>query len=144
MTITMVDTTAAVEGRTYLSGEPGPACEACPYRKPCLSISPGRPLRVVAVRSITHPCALTNGQVQVVEVEPAELAVSLVAGPGTVAGATIALGGPQAQCKRFTCPHYRLCHPPVKGKAEIISLGEKLVCLEGHTVHTAEVRPSDD
>ena len=31
-----------------------------------------------------------------------------------------------------------------EGKAEIISLGEKLVCLEGHTVHSAEVRPCDD
>ena len=85
------------------------ASEGCPYRSQCLDLSPGTRYRITDVRenAQTLDCAVHDGGVRAVEVEPAPIPANV---PSKVAyaGSKAKLAG---ACPYTDCPSHAYCVP---------------------------------
>ncbi|WP_225334486.1 UPF0179 family protein [Halomicrobium urmianum] len=108
-TVTLVGTRLAEPGTEFVFHGEASGCEGCPYRDQCLNLTEDRKYRVVDVREggQTLDCAVHDGGVRAVEVEPAPIRAN-VAGKSAFAGSNAALEGP---CPHTNCPSHEFCVP---------------------------------
>ncbi|MGM0605665.1 MAG: UPF0179 family protein [Halobacteriota archaeon] len=108
-TVTLIGTRLADPGLEFVYGGESAACEGCPYRSQCLNLREGTRYRVTEVRqnAQTLECAVHDGGVRAVEVEPATV-LATVASRGAYAGSTARLEGP---CPHVDCPSHEYCVP---------------------------------
>jgi len=108
-TVTLVGTRLAEVDREFVYDGESSACEGCPYRDTCLNLTVGNRYRVVEVRDAaqTLDCAVHDGGVRAVEVEPAPATVT-VPSRTAYAGGKASLAGP---CPHTECPSHEYCVP---------------------------------
>ncbi|MFB6108109.1 MAG: UPF0179 family protein [Haloplanus sp.] len=107
--VTLIGTRLAEVGREFVfRGESG-ACDGCPYRGQCLDLSQGTRYRITSVRenAQTLDCAVHDGGVRAVEVEPASIPAN-VPSRGAYAGSKAELEG---TCPYTDCPSHAYCVP---------------------------------
>ncbi len=107
--ITLVGTRLADVGREFVYRGEASACEGCPYREQCLTLTEGRRYRVTAVRegASTLECGVHDTGVTAVEVEPAPVTAT-VATSNAYEGNRASLEGP---CPHTGCPSHEYCEP---------------------------------
>ncbi|MFC3958758.1 UPF0179 family protein [Halovivax cerinus] len=108
-TITLIGDGLAEPGTEFVYEGEADACAGCPYRSQCLTLEPGQRYRVTDVRENAQllECALHDGGVRAVEVEPTTVQAN-VPDEGAFAGSEATLGGP---CPYVECPSHHLCEP---------------------------------
>jgi len=108
-TITLVGSRLATEGQEFVFGGEASGCAGCPYRDQCLNLSEGTRYRITEVRENTQTleCAVHDGGVQAVEVEPAPVRANVHA-RNAYAGSKVELEGP---CPHTECPSHEYCEP---------------------------------
>lgn len=108
-TLTLVGTRLAEPGTEFVYGGEASGCAGCPYRDQCLNLTEGRKYRVTSVRESaqTLECAVHDGGVRAVEVEPAPVRAN-VASEYAYAGSITSLPGP---CPYTGCPSHEYCEP---------------------------------
>lgn len=108
-TLTLVGTRLAEVGREFVYHGEAPGCEGCPYREQCLNLVDGGRYRITSVRDGAQvlECAIHEGGVRAVEVEPASVRANV---PDKVAyaGNKTSLAGP---CPYTECPSHQYCVP---------------------------------
>jgi len=107
--VTLIGTRLAEPGEEFVyHGEAG-GCEGCPYRSQCLNLSEGVKYEVTSVRDNAQvlDCAMHDGGVQAVEVEPAPVRAN-VSARNAYAGSKVSLEGP---CPHTECPSHEFCEP---------------------------------
>ncbi|GAB3317606.1 UPF0179 family protein [Haloplanus rallus] len=107
--VTLIGTRLAEVGREFVFRGESSACEGCPYRGQCLDLSPGTRYRITGVRegAQTLDCAVHDGGVRAVEVEPASIPAN-VPSKGAYAGSKTELAG---SCPYTDCPSHTYCVP---------------------------------
>ncbi|MFB6130904.1 MAG: UPF0179 family protein [Salinigranum sp.] len=107
--VTLIGTRLADVGREFVYEGESDACEGCPYRQQCLNLSVGTRYRVTGLRenAQTLECAVHDGGVRAVEVEPASVPAN-VPSKGTYVGSKTKLAGP---CPYTDCPSHEFCEP---------------------------------
>ena len=107
--VTRIGTRLAEPGVEFVYQGESTACEGCPYRGQCLNLEEGRRYRVTDVRenAQTLECAVHDGGVRAVEVEPAPVPAN-VASNRAYAGSKASLEGP---CPHTECPSHPYCVP---------------------------------
>jgi hypothetical protein len=107
--VTLIGTRLAEPGVEFVYGGASSACEGCPYRGQCLNLEEGRRYRVTGVRenAQTLECAVHDGGVRAVEVEPAPVPAN-VASNRAYSGSKASLEGP---CPHTDCPSHPYCVP---------------------------------
>ena len=107
--LTLVGVRLAEPGTEFVYRGEADACEGCPYREQCLTLSPGRRYRITSVRekANTLECAVHEGGVRAVDVEPAPVRAT-VGSSTAFAGSKASLEGP---CPHTGCPSHELCDP---------------------------------
>jgi hypothetical protein len=107
--VTLIGTRLAEPGVEFVYQGESAACEGCPYRGQCLNLEEGRRYRVTDVRenAQTLECAVHDGGVRAVEVEPAPVPAN-VASNRAYAGSKASLEGP---CPHTECPSHPYCVP---------------------------------
>lgn len=107
--ITLLGTALAEAGTEFVYRGESDACAGCPYRKQCLTLSEGVRYEVTDVRDggQTLDCAVHDGGVRAVEVEPASITAQ-VRSKGAYAGSKGKLAGP---CPHVDCPGHEYCVP---------------------------------
>jgi hypothetical protein len=92
--VTLIGTRLAEVGREFVYRGESSACEGCPYRGQCLNLSTDTRYRVTEVRenAQTLECAVHDGGVRAVEVEPASVPAN-VDSKGAYAGSKATLEG---------------------------------------------------
>jgi len=107
--LTLIGTRLARVGQEFVYQGEADACEGCPYRDQCLTLTTGRKYRVVSVRENASvlDCGVHDTGVQAVEVEPASVTAN-VASRGAFAGSKASLEGP---CPYTECPSHEFCEP---------------------------------
>jgi hypothetical protein len=133
-TITLLSARQARPGfvLNYLGATP--VCGPCRYRNACLTLDTGHRYQVKTVRAVKHPCALQEGEANVVEMEnvPRTLVVDSV---GAVEGSTVEVA--RYSCRRLDCERWEDCAGPslgAKSKFTIDGIMEENVCLAGRRV----------
>ena len=108
-TVTLVGTRLAEAGEEFVYHGEASGCAGCPYRDQCLNLTPGRRYQITEVRESgqTLDCAVHDGGVRAVEVEPASIRVN-VPTKGAFAGSKAQLAGP---CPHTECPSHPYCEP---------------------------------
>ena len=108
-TLTLVGSRLAEPGQEFVYRGEASACEGCPYRDQCLTLTEGRRYRVESVRknASTLECGVHDTGVVAVEVEPATVRAN-VASSSAYAGSKVSLEGP---CPHTDCPSHELCEP---------------------------------
>ena len=108
-TVTLIGERLAEVGTEFVYGGESGACEGCPYREQCLTLTEGRRYRVTDVRegASTLECGVHDTGVTAVEVEPAPVLVN-VSSNVAYAGSTAELAGP---CPHTECPSHEFCEP---------------------------------
>ena len=107
--ITLVGTRLAEVGEEFVYHGEASACEGCPYREQCLTLTEGRRYRVTDVRegASTLECGVHDTGVTAVEVEPAPV-TGTVATSNAYEGNRVSLEGP---CPHTGCPSHEYCEP---------------------------------
>jgi hypothetical protein len=107
--VTLIGTRLADVGREFVYHGESAACEGCPYRQQCLNLTEGTRYRIEDVRdnAQTLDCAVHDGGVRAVEVEPAAVPAN-VAAKSAYAGSKVSLEGP---CPHTDCPSHEYCVP---------------------------------
>ncbi len=107
--VTLIGTRLADVGREFVYQGESTACEGCPYRKQCLNLTEGTRYRIEDVRenAQTLECAVHDGGVRAVEVEPASVPANVTA-KSAYAGSKASLEGP---CPHTDCPSHEYCVP---------------------------------
>ena len=108
-TVTLIGTRLTDPGTEFVYQGEANACAGCPYRSQCLNLTEGVRYRVTDVRenAQTLECAIHDGGVRAVEVEPVSIRAN-VNSKGTYAGSKASLAGP---CPYVECPSHQLCVP---------------------------------
>jgi hypothetical protein len=108
-TITLVGTRLASPDREFVYHGEAPGCEGCPYRSQCLNLTEGVKYRVTDVRenAQTLECAVHDGDVRAVEVEPVAVQANVPA-EHAYAGTSASLAG---SCPHVDCPSHEYCVP---------------------------------
>ena len=108
-TVTLIGTRLAEAGTEFVYRGASSACEGCPYRDQCLNLTEGRKYEVTDIRegASTLECAVHDGGVTAVEVEPAPLQAN-VAANSAFSGSVVSLEGP---CPHTECPSHEYCEP---------------------------------
>ena len=108
-TVTLVGTRLASEGEEFVYNGEASGCAGCPYRTQCLNLTEGRRYRISSVRENgqTLDCAMHEGGVRAVEVEPAPIRAN-VPTKGAYAGSKARLAG---SCPHTGCPSHPYCEP---------------------------------
>jgi uncharacterized protein (UPF0179 family) len=146
--VTLIGTRLAEVGREFVYEGESSACEGCPYRKQCLNLAEGRRYRVTGVRenAQTLECAVHDGGVRAVEVEPAPVTVN-VPSKGAYAGSKSTLAGP---CPHVECPSHQYCVPDgVEFDAEyrireVLGEPPHEVCYLNRSLTMVEFSPADE
>lgn len=109
MSLTLVGTRLATEGREFVYRGEAAGCEGCPYRKQCLNLDEGTRYSITTVRDGGEvlDCAVHDGGVLAVEVEPTTVEAN-VPSKGAYAGSRVRLAG---SCPHTDCPSHDLCEP---------------------------------
>jgi len=107
--LTLLGSRLADAGTEFVYEGEAPGCEGCPYRGQCLDLTEGVRYRVTEVRenAQTLECAVHDGGVRAVEVEPASVTAT-VPDDAALAGNRAALAGP---CPHTSCPSHEYCVP---------------------------------
>ncbi|WIV67450.1 UPF0179 family protein [Natrialbaceae archaeon AArc-T1-2] len=108
-TVTLIGTRLAEPGTEFVYHGEADACTGCPYRSQCLNLEAETRYRVVDVRenAQTLECAMHDGGVRAVEVEPVAVTAN-VSSRGAFAGSKASLEGP---CPYVECPSHAYCEP---------------------------------
>jgi uncharacterized protein (UPF0179 family) len=108
-TVTLVGSRLAEVDQEFVYGGEAAGCAGCPYREQCLNLTEGVRYRVTSVRenAQTLECAVHDGGVRAVEVEPTSVPAT-VAARGAYAGSRAGLEGP---CPHTDCPSHPYCVP---------------------------------
>ena len=108
-TVTLIGTRLTEPGTEFVYQGEADGCAGCPYRSQCLNLSDGTRYRVTDVRenAQTLECAIHDGGVRAVEVEPVTVAAN-VPSKGSYAGSKATLAGP---CPYVECPSHAYCVP---------------------------------
>ena len=108
-TLTLVGSRLAEPGQEFVYRGEASACEGCPYRDQCLTLTEGQRYRVESVRenASTLDCGVHDSGVVAVEVEPATVRAN-VASASAYAGSKVSLEGP---CPHTDCPSHEYCEP---------------------------------
>jgi len=108
-TVTLVGTRLAEVGQEFVYRGEASGCKGCPYRDQCLNLTTGRRYEISEVRESgqTLDCAVHDGGVRAVEVEPAPIRAN-VPSKGAYAGSKASLAGP---CPHTECPSHEFCEP---------------------------------
>ncbi|APW99508.1 hypothetical protein CHINAEXTREME_17810 [Halobiforma lacisalsi AJ5] len=108
-TVTLVGTRLAEPGTEFVYEGEADGCAGCPYRSQCLNLSTGTRYRVTGVRekAQTLECAMHDGGVRAVEVEPVTIEAN-VTSKGAFAGSKTSLPG---SCPYVECPSHEYCEP---------------------------------
>ena len=124
---------------TYL-GETDEGCKKCKLYKQCHDLVPNRPYKITAVRPMKHDvCHVFEGKVQVVEVEPLPVRITI---PASALRGT-AVTKKWEECGA-ACLLKRYCNPAAMdegGKAAIVAVEGKTPCLVGRDLRFATVKP---
>jgi uncharacterized protein (UPF0179 family) len=147
-TLTLVGTRLATVGEEFVYHGAAEACEGCPYRDQCLTLTEGRRYRITSVRedASTLDCAVHDTGVTAVEVEPAPVRAT-VADDNAFAGSETALEGP---CPHTSCPSHEFCEPVGAAFGESYRISEVLGdpphehCLLDRELTLVEFEPPDD
>ncbi|WP_049925282.1 UPF0179 family protein [Halopiger goleimassiliensis] len=109
-TVTLVGTRLAEPGTEFVYQGEADGCAGCPYRSQCLNLSTDTTYRVTEVRenAQTLECAMHDGGVRAVEVEPVTAVRANIHGKGAFAGSKTSLPGP---CPYVECPSHDYCEP---------------------------------
>lgn len=107
--ITLIGTRLAESGTEFVYHGEAAGCEGCPHRKQCLNLTDGVKYQVASVRDggQTLDCAMHDGGVRAVEVEPAPVRANVDA-KSAYAGSKVALEG---DCPHTDCPSHEYCVP---------------------------------
>jgi uncharacterized protein (UPF0179 family) len=105
--VTLVGTRLAAVDEEFVYHGEAAGCDGCPYRDQCLNLSEGVRYRVVDVRENAQSldCAVHDGDVRAVEVEPATVRAN-VPSKNAYAGGKASLAGP---CPHVECPSHEFC-----------------------------------
>jgi uncharacterized protein (UPF0179 family) len=105
--VTLVGTRIANVGEEFVYHGEAPGCEGCPYRDQCLNLTEGVEYRIEDIRdnAQTLDCAVHEGDVRAVEVEPASVRAN-VPSKNAYAGSKASLAGP---CPHVECPSHEFC-----------------------------------
>jgi len=108
-TVTLVGRRLATAGTEFVYEGPAAGCDECPYRSQCLNLTEGVKYRVTEVRENAQmlDCAVHDGGVRAVEVEPAPVRANVPA-ESAYAGSKASLAGP---CPHVDCPSHEYCVP---------------------------------
>jgi len=108
-TVTLIGSRLADTGGEFVYQGESPNCEGCPYRSQCLNLSVGTRYRITGIRenAQTLECAVHDGGVRAVEVEPAPVRAAVPA-KRAYAGSMASLAGP---CPHTACPSHEYCVP---------------------------------
>ncbi|ELY99806.1 hypothetical protein C482_09982 [Natrialba chahannaoensis JCM 10990] len=108
-TVTLIGSRLADPGTEFVYEGEADGCAGCPYRSQCLNLDTGTKYRVTAVRenAQTLECAMHDGGVRAVEVEPASVRANIPS-KGSFAGSKASLSGP---CPYVECPSHEFCEP---------------------------------
>lgn len=108
-TLTLIGTRLATEGEEFVYWGEADACEGCPYRDQCLTLTEGRRYQVTSVRenASTLDCAVHDTGVTAVEVEPVGMKAN-VPSENAYAGGKSELAG---SCPHTGCPSHEYCIP---------------------------------
>lgn len=108
-TLTLIGMRLAREGTEFVYHGEADACEGCPYRGQCLTLTKGRKYRVTSVRenAQTLECGVHDTGVNAVEVEPAAMRAN-VPSKGVYAGSK---ASPAGGCPHTECPSHEFCVP---------------------------------
>ena len=147
-TVTLIGSRLTDPGREFVYRGESSACEGCPYRKQCLNLSEGTRYRITDVRenAQTLDCAVHDGGVRAVEVEPAAVPAN-VAAKGAYAGSKAALEGP---CPHTDCPSHEYCVPEGADFDEEYRIDEALGepphdhCALGRDLTLVEFAPAEE
>jgi len=107
--VTLIGTRLAELGEEFVYHGEANGCEGCPYRSQCLNLSEGTKYEVTTVRDNAQvlDCAMHDGGVTAVEVEPAPVRAN-VSARNAYAGSKVSLEGP---CPHTECPSHEFCEP---------------------------------
>ncbi|WP_226010100.1 UPF0179 family protein [Halomicrobium salinisoli] len=147
-TVTLVGTRLAEPGTEFVFHGEASGCEGCPYRDQCLNLTEDRKYRVVDVREggQTLDCAVHDGGVRAVEVEPAPIRAN-VPSKSAFGGSSVALAGP---CPHTDCPSHEFCVPDGAGFDEEHRIEEVVGdpphdhCALGRDLTLVEFEPPDE
>ncbi|MFP8888596.1 UPF0179 family protein [Natrialbaceae archaeon A-CW2] len=108
-TVTLLGTRLAEPGTEFVYEGEADGCAGCPYRSQCLNLRTDCTYRVTEVRenAQTLECAMHDGGVRAVEVEPVTVTAN-VPKKGAFSGSKASLGGP---CPYVECPSHAYCEP---------------------------------
>ena len=108
-TVTLVGTRLADPGTEFVYHGEADACAGCPYRSQCLNLQPDTKYQITSVRenAQTLECAMHDGGVRAVEVEPVSVRANIPS-KGAFAGSKASLSGP---CPYVECPSHEYCEP---------------------------------
>lgn len=108
-TVTLIGTRLAEPGTEFVYEGEAEGCAGCPYRSQCLNLESDTRYRVTDVRenAQTLECAIHDGGVRAVEVEPVSVTAN-VPSKGAYAGSRASLAGP---CPYVECPSHEYCVP---------------------------------
>ncbi len=146
--ITLVGTRLAQVDEEFVYRGEASACEGCPYREQCLTLTEGRRYRVTDVRegASTLECGVHDTGVTAVEVEPAPVTAT-VATSNAYEGNRASLEGP---CPHTGCPSHEYCEPAGVGFDESHRITEVLgdppheYCHLGRELTLVEFEPPED
>jgi uncharacterized protein (UPF0179 family) len=105
--VTLVGTRLANVDEKFVYHGEASGCEGCPYRDQCLNLTEGVKYRIADIRddAQTLDCAVHDGDVRAVEVEPASVRAN-VPSKNAYAGSKASLAGP---CPHVECPSHEFC-----------------------------------
>jgi len=128
-TLTLLGTRLADVDQEFVYHGEAPGCEGCPYRDQCLNLTEGVKYRVTEVRegAQTLECAVHDGDVRAVEVEPVPVRANVPADEA-LAGTSASLEGP---CPYVECPSHEYCVPDGVAFVESYRIDE----VEGEPPH---------
>ncbi len=108
-TVTLIGTRLAEPGTEFVYHGEADGCTGCPYRSQCLNLELDTKYRITAVRenAQTLNCAMHDGGVRAVEVEPVSVTANITS-KGAFAGSKTSLPGP---CPYVECPSHEYCEP---------------------------------
>lgn len=129
--VTAVAEGLAKEGFVFTCLGPAAECGGCRLKNACQNLARGRRYRLVGLRDATHPCAVSEGRIRVVEVEAADLETSV---PSRLAieGSTVKFE--TKDCGYTGCATFLLCNPQGVKEGEkyrVVSAGGTMECPAG-------------
>lgn len=107
--VTLIGSNLAKEGLKFRFGGCLSRCQNCELKNSCCGLEKNKWYKVVNVREKEHDCNVHQGNVKVVDVEPA-LIKTTAKEKSVIQGSVIKLE--DKECDHIECKNYRLCHPP--------------------------------